>query len=79
MVTMKVARRALVRPLAVEFPENRERPESLAVKVPHATAETRSAGSAVFFDALAAALFVCLIVALIVVVCGGLMIAAPRP
>jgi len=30
------------------------------------------------FDALAAALFVGLIVALIVVVCGGLMIAAPR-
>ena len=46
-----------------------------------ATAHTRVAGSRdasqVLFDALAAALFVGLIVALIVVVCGGLMLAAP--
>jgi ABC-type multidrug transport system permease subunit len=45
---------------------------------PARTAKRNVSASSVITDALAAALFVGLIVALIVIVCGALMIASPR-
>ena len=78
MVTRKVAGRVRQHPPAVMFPQNGQAPEAHAVKVPHERRNPRATASAVLFDALAAALFCGLIVALIIVVCGGLMLAAPR-